>query len=177
MNTQENVEIITKLLNRENITLFLSIFGSIGTLITFISSFLHTRKNLKVKVNKAGYKNSSQTMLISLTFENRSRLPISVTSISVFISGAEIIPESYPKCVEWYSHKEGLEVVDRKFLYNLNFPVDVQPLFAVSGHILLDVPPKEIERLSTPLILKVHSTRGRVQEIELPHNQIEYSNA
>lgn len=176
MDTQTIAQTVSKLLTRENITLALSVFGSLGTLITFVSSFLHTRKNLKIKVSKVGYRNCTKIMLISLTFENRSRLPISITSISVLINGAEIIPETYPKCVEWYSHMEGKEVVDRKFLYNLNFPVDVQPLFAVSGHILLDVPLKEIEKLSTPLILKVHSTRGRAQEIEFPHNQIEYYN-
>ena len=39
----------TELLTRENITLALSIFGSIGTLVTFISSYLSKRKNLRIK--------------------------------------------------------------------------------------------------------------------------------
>lgn len=89
-------------------------------------------------------------MLISLTFENHSRLPICITSIKVFLNGREITVVKYPSSVEKYSYKEGNEVVERKFLYNLNFPVDVQPLLAVSGHILLDLPPKELEILSTP---------------------------
>ena len=175
MEPQTTVEIINKYLNRDNITLALSIFGSIGTLITLISSYLHTRKNLKIKIDKVGYRIKTQKLLITLTFENHSRLPISVTSIDVFVNDQQITLEKYPKCVEWYSHLDGKEVVDRKFLYNLNFPVDIQPLFAVSGSILLDASLKELESLSTPLILKVHSTRGREQRIEFPHNQIEYS--
>lgn len=150
MDAHTSTQTVSKLLTRENITLALSIFGSIGTLITFISSYLHTRKNLKIKISRSGYGRSPPPMLISLTFENHSRLPISITSIKVFLNGCEITVVKYPSSVEKYSYKEGNEVVERKFLYNLNFPVDVQPLLAVSGHILLDLPPKELEILSTP---------------------------
>lgn len=55
MDAHTSTQTVSKLLTRENITLALSIFGSIGTLITFISSYLHTRKNLKIKISRAGY--------------------------------------------------------------------------------------------------------------------------
>lgn len=84
MDAHTSTQTVSKLLTRENITLALSIFGSIGTLITFISSYLHTRKNLKIKISRSGYGRSTPKMLISLTFENQSRLPISITSIKVF---------------------------------------------------------------------------------------------
>lgn len=40
--------LISRFLTQENITLVLSIFGSIGTLVTFISSYLTKRKILKL---------------------------------------------------------------------------------------------------------------------------------
>ena len=161
-----------ELLTQENITLALSIFGSIGTLITFISSYLSKRKNLKINIISATYKKSLDRLILVITFENRSCLPIAVTSISVTLHGEKLEPLRHPHCVGEYTQTHGKEVVDRKFTYNLDIPVGIQQLGAVSGHILFDVSPTELENHSTPLTLSVHSTRGRVQKIELQPHQI-----
>lgn len=167
-------ELTSTFLTRENITLALSIFGSIGTLITFISSYLTKRKNLKIHIVSSTYKQNLQRLVLIITFENRSRLPISVTSTSAIINGNEYELLQHPHCVGEYTHKHGNNVVDRKFEYNLRFPSDIQQLSAISGYLLFDVVPKELENLSTPLILQVHSTRGLVQKIELQPNQIKW---
>lgn len=138
------------LLTRENITLALSIFGAIGTLFTFLTYML----------------------LITLTFENRSVLPIAITSIKCFIDKKEFPLFEHPICVKEYAHSRGKEVIDRKFLYNINFPVDIQQLSAFSGSIVLELSQKELETLSTPLTLQVFSTRGKAQKIELKKDQI-----
>ncbi len=162
------------LLTRENITLALSIFGATGTLITFISSFITKRKNLRIKISDSVYNRIIKTLTFVVSFENRSHLPIAVTSVSFLLDGTESLPVKYPRCVEQYAHRQGKDVIDRKFLYNLNFPIDIQQLSSVSGHILLAIPQEELEKLSTPVIVQVHSTRGRVQQIKLPHDSIRY---
>lgn len=160
------------LITRDNITLLLSVIGALGTCITLISSFLHKRKNLKIHISNAEYKENQNQMLLTLTFENRSQLPIAVTSVNIFLNGHELSVAEYPICVSQYTHRRGQEVIDRKFLYNINFPVTIQQLGAFAGQMLLEFSPKELENPSTLLTLQVHSTRGKVQRIILPCNQI-----
>ena len=159
------------LITRDNITLLLSVIGALGTCITLISSFLHKRKNLKIHITDAEYNKNQNQML----FENRSQLPIAITSVRIFLNGHELSAAKYPICVSQYTHRHGSEVVDRKFLYNLNFPITIQQLGAFAGKMLLEFSPKELENPSTPLTLQVHSTRGKVQQIALPCDQIKYS--
>ena len=157
------------LITRDNITLLLSVIGALGTCITLISSFLHKRKNLKIHITDAEYNKNQNQMLLTLAFENRSQLPIAITSVRIFLNGHELSAAKYPICVSQYIHRHGSEVVDRKFLYNLNFPITIQQLGAFAGKMLLEFSP------STPLTLQVHSTRGKVQQIALPCDQIKYS--
>lgn len=165
---------MSEYLTRENITLALSIFGSLGTLITFISSYHSKRKNLKIIVDNIAYKSNHEMLIIIFTFENHSQLPISICDMSVTINSDKIHASKYIHSVGEYTHKNGNEVIDRKFEYNLRFPVDIQQLCAVSGYVLFDVSPTMLENLSTPLKLAIRSTRGRVQKIELKPSQIEW---
>ena len=81
---------LLNLLTRENITLALSIFGAAGTLFTFITSYMSKRKNLKVQITKSSYRTDAHMLLITLTFENRSMLPIAITSIKCFVGKHEL---------------------------------------------------------------------------------------
>ncbi|MBO5373238.1 MAG: hypothetical protein J6A75_11070 [Lachnospiraceae bacterium] len=159
-------------LTKDNITFALALLGSIGTLFTCIINFLVYRKNLRIKLISSTYKKTLHRLILVITFENHSRLPITITSVSATMNNKELELLSHPHCVGEYTQKHGNEVVDRKFTYNLDIPVGIQQLGAVSGHILFDVSPTELEKLSTPLTLSIHSTRGRAQKIELQPNQI-----
>lgn len=163
---------LLNLLTRENITLALSIFGAAGTLFTFITSYVSKRKNLKIQITKSSYRTDTHMLLITLTFENRSVLPIAITSIKCFTDKQEFPLFEHPICVAEYAHSRGNEVIDRKFLYNINFPIDIQQLSAFSGSIVLELSRKELEMLSTPLTLQFFSTRGKAQKIELMKDQI-----
>lgn len=165
---------MSELLTRENITLALSIFGSVGTLITLISSYVTKRKNLKINVISSTYRKDLHRLILVITFENHSRLPIAITSVSIALNQENCDCLPYPYNVGEYIKRNGNEVVDRKFTYNLHLPSDIQQLSAVSGYVLFDISPKEIENLSTPLTLSIHSTRGKAQKIELPSNQIKW---
>lgn len=167
-------ELLSVVFTRANITLSLSIFGAVGTLVTFISSCLTKRKNLKISATSVTYRKDLRWLLCDITFENRSRLPIAITSIFLTINNKTIEPKLYPCCVNSYTHRIGNEVIDRKFEYNLKLPADIQQLSALSGHVLFDVAPTELENLATPVTLLIHSTRGRVQKIELSPDLIKW---
>lgn len=159
---------------KDAITLILAIIGAIGTFSNYFFSYLAKRKNLKITVSRIALKIPINTLVVSLSFENRSQLPISITSISFLLDGIETMPYKYPELVaERYVERKGV-LVDSKFLYNLNLPLDIQQFGAASGHILLDISQEKLQNLSTPLILQVYSTRGTVQQISLPFDRIEY---
>lgn len=174
---QPIIRFFLKYITFQNITFILGLIGSLGTLWTFIAS----RKNLHIKIADMVYRTDIQTFIIVIIFENRSRLPISITEITLSAGENELYFEPFPRCVSEYFHKKRAEVVDKKFLYNLSLPVSLSQLGAESGHLLLDISQEDFEKLPTQLTLKVHSTRGRVQKKQLsvqdirltksPHNQ------
>lgn len=172
-NLNSAIQNISKLITRENITLLLSIFGSVGTIFSLVSAFMSKRKNLKINVAAAAYSQTFHLLKITFSFENRSQLPITIINLKFFSGEHELKIEEYPRCVKEYAHRHGSEVVDWIFLYNLNFPVDIHQLGAVSGDVLLDISPKDFESLSTQLTVEVHSTRGQVQKIQLDRNSID----
>ncbi len=64
---------------RENITMALAIFGSLGTIFCAIY-YLVTHK-VKVKINVTGYRLTNTSLLLYVTFTSKSARP-SLTSLS-----------------------------------------------------------------------------------------------
>lgn len=162
------VEMLESTFTIQNISFILGLIGSAGTAWSFINS----RKRLIIQLSDIAYRTDIKTLVIVIVFENRSRLPISITDVTLIAEEKELSFEPYPRCVAKYSHKEGSEVVDRKFLYNLAFPVSLAQLEAASGHLLLDISQEEFEKLPTQVTLQVRSTRGRVQKKQLSSSDI-----
>lgn len=169
------MNIIETLFTRDNITLFLSIFGSVGTVITLISSYFAKRKNLKIKLVSCTYKKELGWLIFVIAFENHSQLPISITAISAVLNNQIIKPLAYPRPVGDFVYHNGNNILDTKVEYNLKLPADIQQLSALSGYVLFELLPEEIENLSTPVTLAVRSTRGREQKIELSPNLIKWN--
>lgn len=168
-------EIASKLLTRENITLVLSTFGSIGTLITIITTFVVNRKNLKIRITETFYLTDPQRLYIKFLFENRSRLPISITSILLSFNTQKIKPTKRTYCIHDYKNSEGKEIVDRIFTYNSQLPITVAALDATRGYMLFDIPQEALRTLTTPLTCLIYSTRPPVQQIELSYKDIQYT--
>ena len=97
---ESSISLISQFFTKANITLLLSIIGSFGTLIALYTK----RKNLKIQVSNVAYKKAQKQMLLDITFENRSQLPIAITDVHVFLNNHELTVEKYPLCVEEYSH-------------------------------------------------------------------------
>lgn len=158
---------IFELFNKANITLFLSIIGSIGTLSTFVISFLNKRKKLHISVSNVSYSKEQRILFVPITFENRSQLPIAVTDVILVNKGHQYFHLPYPRQVSCYTHTIGNEVVDRINTYNANLPIDISQLSAKSGYFLFDIPTGVSQTLETDTFLLIHSTRGKVMKIEL----------
>lgn len=174
------IDFLAKFLTFQNISFILGLIGSAGT----VFNILNSRKRLICSVSKSVYRTDIQTLVLVVCFENRSRLPISVTNMTIDINGTEQDFEEYPRCVSYYRKQVGNETIDRNILYNLNFPVSLSQFGAVSGYLLFDISQEDFEKLPTQMNLKVHSTRWMVQKkrlkkldikltsmSEIPHHQ------
>lgn len=159
-------------LTRENITLAMSIFGSVGTIISFTLAFLHNRK--KVKISILNFEKMGDVYLFFIMFENLSRLPISISRISLisndFAEDCFVTPEFV---LEYNKSTEKQGVYERKVYYSEQIPINLSPLGAISGYLLF--PALEEQTLidvSRLTILQVYTNRGKVKKIEFVPQQV-----
>lgn len=154
-----------ELLTRENITLILAIFGSVGTVISWILHVITSRKAVAISLGRIYEPSTSLSCF--LLFENKSRLPISITSIAVLIDDIPFPCVAFPHAAFKIIEKKGNIVTYRKELQAVSMPLNLAPLCSASGFLDFDIPPEYLQKLSTPLILQVSTNRGRLKQIRL----------
>ncbi len=149
-----------KLFTRENITLAIAIFGALGTLLTWFFNFIHSRKNIDLRIIKISKFENQLTMYLSI--QNKSRIPISINSISLLSDGVyypcDII--SHPAFTVSYQNN----CTD---IFTIPFPVNLGSLTGTSGYIEFDISSKVLKPLSTPLTVQVSTNRGKAIEKKL----------
>lgn len=161
-----SLETLASLFTRDNITLALSIFGSIGTVFTFIHTFITNRKNVNVRI--IGHRFSDESLLIYMAFENKSRLPISVTGITVMINGV------WYSCVEPSitvlneTFRTGKIVTSHHEYKSLALPISLPSLGGTSGYVYFEFPEAIFQTDTTQLKFLINSNRGVVVEKTLP---------
>lgn len=149
---------------RENITLAIAIFGAIGTLFNWLLNFFHNRRNLKIKI--VSIRKHKSDFLMYVLIENRSRLPISISSFSVKIGGAFYPCRLIPKKVRT-DVSSGKGISTRTPFYTMQFPVNIGSLGAASGYVFFDSYPQSVQPISIPLIFRVATNRGASFQISL----------
>lgn len=153
----------SSLFSKENITFALSIFGSLGTAFTMIHTFLTNRKRLQMKIIGHIF-GDTKMLIVYAAFENKSRLPISITDISVKI-GDIYFPCVQPPIVacEETERVNGM-ITSHRECTSLAIPINVASLNRTSGYICFEFPPNAFQPDATELIFSVVSNRGKVFE-------------
>lgn len=157
-----SMETLLSLFTRNNITLALSIFGSLGTAFTFIHTFIINRKNVNVRI--IGHRYSNKSLLTYMAFENNSRLPISITGISVFIGGIAY------SCVEpsvialETTYRTGKTITSHHEYKTLSLPINLSSLGGTSGYVYFEFPEANIQSDATQLNFSISSNRGTVMK-------------
>ena len=160
-----------KYLTRDNITLALSIIGSAGTVITWIVSYVKSRKNLSVKIVKL--LRSKNIMILYIMINNKSRLPIAIESLSITYKDKIFPCALIPKKTFERTTKTGSVIKENKSYYTLQLPIYLPSLGGTSGYFLFDIPEEVSQNLSTPLTVLIHSNRGKATEMKLPFESVE----
>lgn len=161
METVDTVSIFTK----ENITFVLALIGSLGTIATWLFSYISNKRNISIR--PIAYNSKDNKILFYLSFENRSRLPISITALSILLDGAYYPCRYQPQRVISHQHTVGGKVVSSQDYYNLNFPVQLSPLGSNSGYVLFVIPREVLMPDSKTATFQVSSNRGNSFEMKL----------
>lgn len=161
MNMQPIIEYAGQIFTKDNITFALAILGSIGTVYTFIAQ----RRKISLSIHYYSYKNRSLLMYVS--FSNRSHLPISITNVSV-VQDNICYPCVYvPTKVREYTHKIGKEIISHKEIMSIQFPISLLSLAGFSGYLYFDMLPDTYPDAPTELILEVCASRGKAKRMKL----------
>lgn len=171
MSLQEVLNQFTNFFNRDNITLALSIFGSAGTLISAILSFIRSRKRISITVPKL-YRNDSSIWLYVL-IENNSRLPISVNSISMRFNDELFYASQISQKILEVTQRTGNTITDKKEYFSIQFPISLPALSGTSGYLYFEIPATFFENSSTQLCFQVGTNRGMIKKTKLPYTLAE----
>ena len=150
-------------LSRENITLSIALFGAIGTLATWIYAAFTKRRRIDVTLIHIFEPDSN--LVVFASFTNRSHLPISITAISLVLGDVSFPCPTDPHLV--FRYESSLHPHENSCSYTLNLPLNLGSLSGVSGFLSFDIPPEFLKRISSPLILKVSTSRGSLPQKRL----------
>lgn len=154
-----------KLLTRENITLALAVFGAVGTLVTWIYHWFTSRKSLEVQLLRIY--TPSKALACFFSISNKSRLPISVLSVSVFIDGVSFQNVPIPHITYSVSTTRNGETTIKHEYPALTFPINLTGLSGTSGFVDFEIPEEVSQKIATPLIVQVATNRGNLSKTAL----------
>lgn len=146
-------------------TLITALIGAIGTTISWIRSFIQSRRKLDMKLHELSQ--NEKGILIFASFVNRSSLPITILSLS--IKNGDIY---YPACMNreianQRVRKIGNNIVDTYTEYTLQFPIDLVGKSSTSGYFYFPNVPDTSSTLTKIAVFQICTTRGKAIEKKL----------
>lgn len=159
------------LLTKDNITFILAVFGSLGTLISWTFSLISTRKSINVRISKAYLYDNS--ILLHILIDNKSRLPITITRISLVIGNN--IFSTFDTQTQIYRGERKCkgEVLSVNTIYSPTFPIEIGSLGGTNCYPYFELSPEAFETLSTELTLQFHTNRGMVKKKKLSFEPVD----
>lgn len=157
----------SNIFTKENITFSLAVFGSIGTLISAIISFIHRRKKLSIHISKLYFDHTS--IWLYCIFENKSQLPISINSLAVQIRNSFIYTSQIPQKVFEVTDRSGNTITSKREFYSIAFPISLPALSGTAGYVYFDIPGERLETLPTELFFQAGTNRGMVKKRKLSY--------
>ena len=141
-----------------NVTTIIAFAGFVISCIAAIHQITCERKNIRIKI--FSYDADRDFMYLTMSFENLSRLPISITDIR-YVNEREFscIPIPVKICEE--ETRCGNEITERKITYSEKMPIQLEPLGAISGIILFEELPVSLKTDPKFLTFSICTNRGK----------------
>ena len=165
--SSEIIETIHNFITRENITLALAILGSFGTLSSWFFVLLKNRKNLKMHIVGHRFSEDNHSLLIYTMFENKSRLPISITGIYVEIGNVLYSCEKIPIVTFEETVRNRNQIISRREYRSMTLPISIPELGGTSGYVYFEFPATSEQLPSTHLNFQLSTNRGKIVQNSL----------
>ena len=126
-------QLLQSFFTRENITLFLSIVGFLGTVSGWLYYWICNRRNLKIAINDYFYA-PHQCLTLHISFSNNSKRPISITDICLNKDGKKYSCSHIPVKVINEKHNSGPKITSSLDRFSLELPLNLAALSGKSGY-------------------------------------------
>lgn len=156
------LDFIKMFFTRENITFILALIGSFGTCSTLVAQ----RKKISLSIQSYSYKNGS--LLAYISFNNLSRLPISILNVSIVLNEVCYPCVYIPIKVCETIRRSGKEIINYKEEYSIQFPISLSSLAGSSGYLYFDKLPENYPDAPTTVTVEVSTNRGKAKRMRLP---------
>lgn len=149
-----------QLFTRENITLVIALFGAVGTIINALITFFHQRLNLRFELTNLSV--IARTFHTYAIITNYSRLPISISSISVRIEDRWFPCSFIPVKMSEHNVKINGQTLPPVETYSTPMPIEIGPLGSFGGLFVFDSFPKDLQLPTIPDSFLIATNRGKV---------------
>lgn len=155
---------------------FLSLIISILALLGGVSSWLYIWYMNRVNFSLSIYAKliSSKGILLYLCFANESRLPISLTKISLLHGNDYLSCKPIPELVFQLTSKTGDTITNEEKHYSLQIPINLDSLSASSGYLYFPLQQGSALQNASALTFEVQTNRGVTKQmtLELPQKNL-----
>ena len=155
---------------------FLSLLISVIALIGSFSSWLYIwyQNRVTFSLEICSKHMSPKGILLYVCFTNKSRLPVSITKISLLRCGLHIQCNPIPKLVFSSISKTGDRTTNEEKHYSISIPINLNPLYATSGYLYFHLVQETVLQNASVLTFEVQTNRGVIKKmtLELPSENL-----
>ena len=152
------------------ITFLIAVAGFVISVCVCIKDIVVNRRSLQLDIVGLCAFQSSLAAIVSIA--NRSRLPITVTGITLMAGSREIPCLTVPKQIIQVDHRRNGIIYKSDVKMTSDFPAVLQGLGGRSLYLLFEELPDTSQIASTGVTLRVFSNRGRPVEKRFQHVQV-----
>lgn len=162
--------IVDWLCNWDNATRVIAITGLVISLYNLLLGIITQRRSFKIRVYDI--KSYLDVTFIGIGIENRSRLSVAITQLSLYCGGTKTLCTPVPTLLYESIRRKGDEVTNRKQTYSTQLPITIAGLSAQSAFVLFEHLPELPRSDATSLTVEVCTNRGRPVQmtLELPED-------
>lgn len=132
---------------------------------SWVRTFVTERNRLRFSIQS--FHSKGFTSYMFLMIENRSRLPVAISQISMIVSGKRVNCVPFAKEVISGIKKVNGNSVEKPPMCSAPIPIQLSGLSSTSCIVLFEGIPSEIPRTATHLNFEVSTNRGRKAKTKL----------
>lgn len=141
----------------EIFTLFLAIIGSLGTAYSALMTFYWNR--VSIDCNVVEYVPTKDSLIVYMSFTNRSRLPISITDIRIWNRCVLYSCIHTPEIVKTFERSLNNRQTYQEAIHSTPLPINLPSLSGSSGYVYFLFPQENFEVDSMSLTVELSTNR------------------